>query len=103
VDFNDTFLWEIGNDLGLAAFDLTFVAVHEIGHSLGLLHSSNPDAVMFPVVGPNQVFTDLNQDDIAGIQSLYASPVPEPTTLLLFGTTAAALGLARWRQRRRKQ
>jgi hypothetical protein len=28
---------------------------------------------------------------------------PEPTTLLLFGTTAAGLGLARWRQRRRKQ
>jgi hypothetical protein len=29
--------------------------------------------------------------------------VPEPTTLLLFGTTMAGLGLARWRQRRRKQ
>jgi hypothetical protein len=28
--------------------------------------------------------------------------VPEPTTLLLFGTTAAGLGLARWRQRRRR-
>jgi hypothetical protein len=26
--------------------------------------------------------------------------VPEPTTLLLFGTTAAGLGLARWRRRR---
>ena len=31
------------------------------------------------------------------------APVPEPATLLLFGTTTAALGLARWRQRRRKQ
>jgi hypothetical protein len=31
------------------------------------------------------------------------SPVPEPTTLLLVGTTAAGIGLARWRQRRRKQ
>jgi PEP-CTERM motif len=29
--------------------------------------------------------------------------VPEPTTLLLFGTTMAGLGVARWRQRRRKQ
>jgi len=26
--------------------------------------------------------------------------VPEPTTLLLFGTTMAGLGLARWRRRR---
>lgn len=31
------------------------------------------------------------------------APVPEPATLFLFGTTAAGLGLARWRQRRRKQ
>jgi PEP-CTERM motif-containing protein len=31
------------------------------------------------------------------------SPVPEPTTLLLFGTTAAGLGLARWKHGRRRQ
>ncbi len=31
------------------------------------------------------------------------APVPEPTTLLLFGTTAAGLGLARWRQRSRRR
>jgi hypothetical protein len=29
------------------------------------------------------------------------NPIPEPTTLLLFGTTAAGLGLARWVKRRR--
>jgi hypothetical protein len=33
----------------------------------------------------------------------FLEPVPEPTTLLLMGTTAAGFGLARWRQRRRKQ
>lgn len=32
------------------------------------------------------------------------TPIPEPTTLLLWGTTAAGVGLAaQWRQRRRKQ
>ena len=30
-------------------------------------------------------------------------PVPEPATLLLWGSTAAALGLARWRRRQREQ
>jgi hypothetical protein len=33
----------------------------------------------------------------------FLEPVPEPATLLLVGTTAAGLGLVRWRQRRRKQ
>jgi Matrixin len=31
--FNDNFLWELGNVLGPAAFDLELVAVHEIGHA----------------------------------------------------------------------
>jgi hypothetical protein len=46
-----------------------------------------------------QAFTsDVTTDTTMGLNS-----VPEPTTLLLFGTTAAGLGLARWRQWRRKQ
>jgi hypothetical protein len=36
----------------------------------------------------------LHLDDVA------VNPVPEPTTLLLFGTTMAGIGLARWRRRR---
>jgi hypothetical protein len=31
------------------------------------------------------------------------APIPEPMTLLLFGTTAAGLGLARWRRRGRER
>jgi hypothetical protein len=34
------------------------------------------------------------------VDNLSVSPVPEPTTLLLFGTTAAAMGLAAWRRRK---
>jgi hypothetical protein len=49
--------------------DLLTVAAHEIGHSLGLDHTNDPDALMFPsYFGPRRF---LGDDDVAGIQSLY--------------------------------
>jgi predicted Zn-dependent protease len=44
------------------------VALHELGHSLGLRHSEVEDAVMWPWFAPKN---DLRPDDIAGIQSKY--------------------------------
>ncbi|XP_049745788.1 matrix metalloproteinase-27 [Elephas maximus indicus] len=53
-------------------FSLFLVAAHEFGHSLGLSHSSDQTALMFP----NYVSLDpskypLSPDDISGIQSIY--------------------------------
>jgi hypothetical protein len=49
--------------------DLLTVAAHEIGHNLGLDHSNDPNALMFPSYsGPHR---SLSNDDIAGVQSLY--------------------------------
>jgi predicted Zn-dependent protease len=47
------------------------VALHEIGHALGMAHSTDPAAVMYPASQgvPNQT---LDASDIAGIQALYA-------------------------------
>ncbi|XP_073017108.1 metalloendoproteinase 3-MMP-like [Primulina eburnea] len=52
------------------AFDLETVAIHEIGHLLGLGHSSIEGAIMYPSI-PDGVTKNLHEDDIRGIRALY--------------------------------
>lgn len=52
------------------AFDLQTVALHELGHILGLGHSQDPKAIMFAYIGEGES-KDLTADDIQGIQSVY--------------------------------
>ncbi|XP_062054307.1 matrilysin [Lepus europaeus] len=61
--------WTDGSSLGI---NFLYVATHELGHSLGLDHSSDPNAVMYPTYehADSQNF-QLGQDDIEGIQKLY--------------------------------
>lgn len=59
--------------------DLLTVAAHEIGHTLGLAHSNDPGALMYPSYEEPRRF--LGDDDIAGIQDLYgvaSAPQPAP-------------------------
>lgn len=51
--------------------DLMTVAAHEIGHTLGLSHSGDPNALMYAAYsGPHRFLTE---DDIAGTQSIYGT------------------------------
>lgn len=56
--------------------DLLTVAAHEIGHTLGLDHSNDPNALMYPSYSePHRI---LGKDDIAGVQSLYGLAAQPP-------------------------
>lgn len=56
--------WQIGDGV-----DLFSVVLHELGHSLGLGHSDNPESVMYPYY---RKVTALHAEDIRAIQELYA-------------------------------
>lgn len=56
--------------LDLLDYNLYRVAAHELGHSLGLSHSTDIGALMYP----NYMYEDhvqLSQDDINAIQAIY--------------------------------
>uniref|UniRef100_A0A4X2L6M8 Matrix metallopeptidase 8 n=1 Tax=Vombatus ursinus TaxID=29139 RepID=A0A4X2L6M8_VOMUR len=66
--FDEDETWTMGS----SGYNLFLVAAHEFGHSLGLSHSTDPGALMFPTYSFSEPRAYiLPQDDINGIQFLY--------------------------------
>lgn len=65
------------------------VSLHEIGHLLGLSHSEDPAAIMFPTYSADRL--QLAEDDINGIHALYGKP-PEEEDVLILKLSASAEG-----------
>jgi len=77
LHFDEDETWRVGAGTGI---DMDWVALHELGHSLGLGHSAETNAVMYPFYTGSRPAT-LDADDIAGIRALYGLPAggpPEP-------------------------
>ncbi|ESN93570.1 hypothetical protein HELRODRAFT_194076 [Helobdella robusta] len=70
VHFDDDEHWTIDGGNGT---DLLVVAVHEIGHSLGIGHSGMEEAIMFPWYSGYDGNLKLNDDDVMAIQELYGA------------------------------
>lgn len=107
IHFDNGDPWEV---IGTpSAPDVLGILTHEIGHALGLGHSSIVDATMFPAAprrsGPGT--GRLHTDDIAGIQAIYGEGigsvtpmiVPEPSTVCMLVVTVCCLLIGKDRKR----
>ncbi|MEX0963723.1 MAG: matrixin family metalloprotease [Pseudohongiellaceae bacterium] len=72
----------------IKGLDLRRVALHELGHVIGLEHESTENAIMAPNIGN---LDRLQADDIAGAEELYDGVIDCAVSDLSFGSTSNAL------------
>jgi hypothetical protein len=84
-------------------FDIYTIVLHEMGHALGLGHSTIRGSVMENAYrGANR---ELTADDIAGIQAIYGVPEPSAVVLGLIAIVMLMLrrrGACRWSSAKRE-
>ncbi|KZV56464.1 metalloendoprotein 1-like [Dorcoceras hygrometricum] len=73
LHFDEDENWVTSKEPGPYGVDVQSVALHELGHILGLGHSYDQNAVMFAYFGYGMTKRHLTQDDIDGIRALYPS------------------------------
>lgn len=89
IDEEEAWFYLTTNNVPPGQTSLYATLIHEIGHTLGISHSSDQDAVMFAYYNGK---SELSADDILAIQNLYGKPqnISPTTTSLVPDATIAS-------------
>jgi hypothetical protein len=72
IHFCNQWTWDDGPGTGIVGMDIQGVLCHEYGHALGLGHSADGSATMFPSVSGNGVVArSIATDDSNGVKAIY--------------------------------
>lgn len=72
--YGDAWNWQDGPGTVSSGIDIQGVACHELGHALGLGHSSTSSATMYAyVTGSGQGERSIQADDINGVRYIYGA------------------------------
>ena len=94
----ETTFWSVSGGTRMSAAEVYFdssayggnslyqIAVHEIGHALGLDHSNLTSAVMYYMVNSQNRSGTLTNDDVNGIQTLYGAKAVQSSSLATLQT-----------------
>jgi len=92
LHFDDAETWSVNTPP--SGIDLVTVAAHELGHALGLAHSTVTGALMYPFYGG--AHRQLEADDIAGIQAIYGARSRWSGWESLGGVLTSGPGVCSW-------
>ena len=96
IRYYEGWVWSDGpGSAGGNAIDLQEVACHEYGHALGLGHSTNGGATMYPSYSGGTAGRSIHSDDIAGCKAVYGAmsgTKPTITGLSINGNSITVTG-----------
>lgn len=78
VVFYDGIQWEWSTNPGSNEIDVESIALHELGHVLGLADVTNSVPVMYQFYYPGEIQRTLESDDVNGMKAIYGLVLTEP-------------------------